>query len=182
VELPVGKFGRMLAILPSLLTLSLDKKLRPTCRFLVHHVGIPQEKLTSIISFFPQVKSAMHSLVIQSPLIACFMHRNVFSREMHSRAGADPQVLCISIEKKLNPTINYLINVVGVPREKVAGVLCKKPQLFGYLSEKIQRTISFLRNEVCSWRSVVRFFQPVLPRILSHFCGSTGRCVGARHT
>ena len=54
----------------------------------------------------------------------------------------------MSIEKNLSPTIEYVVGVVGVPRHKVAGVLCKKPQLFGYVSDKMQRTISFLRDEV----------------------------------
>jgi hypothetical protein len=65
------------------------------------------------------------------------------------------QVLCLSIEKNLNPTIEYLVSVIGVPREKVAGVLCKKPQLFGYVSDKMQRTISFLRDEVSNHHILV---------------------------
>jgi hypothetical protein len=181
IELPVNKFGRMLAILPSLLTLSLDKKLRPTCRFLVHHVGIPQQKLTSIICFFPQVNMFCIHL---GPICHWYLVSYIAMcpvANLYSRVCGDLQVLCISIEKKLNPTINYLINVVGVPREKVAGVLCKRPQLFGYLSEKMQRTISFLRNEVCTLCSIACIFRAVCMKNVSDFHGLTGRCVGARH-
>ena len=69
--------------------------------------------------------------------------------KMGAMVASFPQLLSLSVDDNLRPTVRYLQDEVGVSRDKLGGMVAQFPQLLAYsVDDNLRPTVRYLRDEV----------------------------------
>jgi len=147
-RIPRAKVGKIVETMPSLLSHSVDRNLRPKILFLVEDVGIAPEGLAAVLLKFPQVLG----LSVQSNLRPTVRYLKeelgVSPADLSRILASMPQLLGLSVQGNLQVKVDYLVSQVGIPKDRIGDIVAMSPALLSLSVEKnLHPKVQFLVEE-----------------------------------
>jgi len=147
-RIPRAKVSKIVEVMPSLLSHSVDSNLRPKLLFLVEDVGIAPERVAALLLKFPQVLGLSVEGNLRPTVRYLTDELGVAHEDLGRILSSVPQLLGLSVDGNLKVKVNYLVSELGIPQERLADILNKSPALFSLSVEKnLQPKVQFLVKE-----------------------------------
>lgn len=82
--------------------------------------------------------------------------------EIRQLVIAFPQILCYSVEERIQDLLEYLVDSVGIPQESLRSILLQRPTVFGLQKKQLEQMLGFLLNNGSSQDDIIRLLQTTL--------------------
>ena len=82
--------------------------------------------------------------------------------EIRQLVIAFPQILCYSVEERIQDLLEYLVDSVGIPQERLRTILLQRPTVFGLQKKQLEQMLGFLLNNGSSQDEIIRLLQTSL--------------------
>ena len=146
VNVPRHKLSTMLIKCPHIITLSVERKLRPALLFL-QGLGLDATQIGNISALYPYV----FLFDIENKMLPTvrYLHDelNISSDNICRLICNKPQLLGYSVGKKLRPTVKFLVEEAGVPRHRIGDFVIRCPAMLGYSVDKnLRPTLNYIKT------------------------------------
>ncbi|OAE19288.1 hypothetical protein AXG93_909s1180 [Marchantia polymorpha subsp. ruderalis] len=126
------EMGRIVTQCPNIMGYSIDSRLRPTVEYL-QGVGLNEEQLKNVTILFPHILCREAERALR-PTELYLRSLGFTSQQVVTLVAGFAPILTKSVHNSLQPKINFVTNVMGLPKDHVV----LYPQFFGY---SLHRTI-----------------------------------------
>lgn len=82
--------------------------------------------------------------------------------EIRQLVIAFPQILCYSVEERIQDLLEYLVDSVGIPPENLRALVLQRPTVFGLQKKQLEQMLGFLQNNGSTQDDIVRLLQTTL--------------------
>lgn len=82
--------------------------------------------------------------------------------EIRQLVIAFPQILCYSVEERIQDLLEYLVDSVGIPQERLRTILLQRPTVFGLQRKQLEQMLGFLLNNGTTQDEIIRLLQTSL--------------------
>lgn len=82
--------------------------------------------------------------------------------EIRQLVIAFPQILCYSVEERIQDLLEYLVDSVGISQESLRSILLQRPTVFGLQKKQLEQMLGFLLNNGSSQDDIIRLLQTTL--------------------
>jgi len=146
VNVPRHKLSTMLIKCPHIITLSVERKLRPALLFL-QGLGLDATQIGNISAIYPYV--FLFDVENKMRPTVRYLHDelNISSDNICRVICNKPQLLGYSVGKKLRPTVKFLVEEAGVPRHRIGDFVIRCPAMLGYSVDKnLRPTLNYIKT------------------------------------
>ena len=146
--IPRAKVSKIVEVMPSLLSHSVDRNLRPKISFLVEDVGIAPEGLAAVLRKFPQVLGLSVESNLRPTVRYLTDELGVMHGDLSRILTSMPQLLGLSVQGNLQVKVKYLVSELGIPKDRIRDIIVMSPALLSLSVEKnLLPKVQFLVEE-----------------------------------
>jgi hypothetical protein len=146
--IPRAKVSKIVEVMPSLLSHSVDRNLRPKISFLVEDVGIAPEGLAAVLLKFPQVLGLSVEGNLRPTVRYLTDELGVMHSDLSRILTSMPQLLGLSVQGNLQVKVKYLVSELGIPKDRIRDIVVMSPALLSLSVEKnLLPKVQFLVEE-----------------------------------
>lgn len=73
-----------------------------------------------------------------------------------------PQLLCYSVEERIQGLLDYLVESVGIPPERLRDIIRQRPTVLGLQKRQLEQMLGFLQNNGTTQEEIIRLLQTTL--------------------
>ncbi|KAJ1493710.1 mTERF-domain-containing protein [Baffinella frigidus] len=131
---------------PAFFKHNVEAELRPSLERLLD-CGIRKSRLATLILAHPEVVEAGAARL--DTVSAFLVSLGLTEDKVGKVVASNPQMLGLSVEGNLNPTVDFLVVEGGVPRRSVGQLVAQFPNVVSYsVKHKLRPMLAFLRDEL----------------------------------
>ena len=147
-RVPRDKVHKIIEVMPSLLSHSVEDNLRPKMVFLVEDLGIAPERVGALLLKFPQLLGLSVEGNLRPTVKYLTDDLGVAHEEIGRILVSAPQLLGLSVKTNLKDKVRYLTEELGIPRSRLGQVVAKCATLLTLNVDKnLRPKVEFLVNE-----------------------------------
>ena len=146
IGIPVEKLASIALKYPEVFNLDVESSLKSLLNDMLN-LGIPTQRLAKMALSFPALLSTSRER--REAILRCLEDLGLSPERVAKCISLHPQLLALSVEEKISPTVRFLVEECSIPRSALSGIVSAVPSVLGLSVDKnLRPKFDFLQEEL----------------------------------